>query len=381
MTQKQQGDGSSTNFQAAGHIYNSFTQVVGIDEARARQISEQVSRETVLREGRAVAEQVVNERVAYMQRLIFDLINRVNPALYNRFGDPRFLAAYIDTHNGYAETGDIDLAALLARLVVGLAAQPVRSRREIFQRHAITVAPQLTTEHVNALVASMLISRVAIDGPHDSHTVIASLDNLLSPYYGRIPTSRLDCQYMCSVGVCEDAQLGQFSVRPFERLHSQYLNSMYPALTHADLSEHFLAPDNPQLSENESLLSMLVEHEDHVQRTDDGANLVAIDNARFRVASDHVNRILNLRPRAETNLSTNEQELRSAVLARMLSVEQFTEQVRSEKPELAHFLDAMAAIGILEFPLQPVGLMLVRYSVGEDVSNLASLIDNIIDEG
>ena len=378
---QESGDGS-TNIQAGGHVGgNTFNTInLGITEAKAWEIAEKVSHETVLREGRAVAEQVINERVDYITRLIFDLIKRYDEGLFNRFGDPRFLAALTAAQRGYAETADVDLASLLAGLVVGLASQPIRSRREIFQRQAITVAPQLTGEHINALSASVLISRFKVGVLQGPEQLIDALDKTLSPYYGRIPSSRMDCQYMCSVGVCEDAQLGSFSVKAYARLHEVYRNLLYPALTFSDLEANLLHPDSPDGAEFNRLLVPFVEEGEHQSLDEDGNSVVPKQHLRLRLVNEHADRLLGRRVEV-SNFTEYEKRLRTTILDRSLTVEQFKEQVESSKPDLANFLRDVDSIGILEFPLQPVGLMLVRYAVGEHAPVVGQLIDHIIDKG
>lgn len=74
---------------------------------------------------------------------VLDRINETNPGLFVRWDDPRFLAVVTSAQRSYAETGDEDLTDVLASLVVGLAALPIRSRREIILRQAVDLAPKL----------------------------------------------------------------------------------------------------------------------------------------------------------------------------------------------------------------------------------------------
>ena len=73
------------------------------------------------------------------------------------------------------------LAAQLANLVVSLATQPVRARREIFVREAIEVAQQLTTEHLNALSVQLYITSLKLGEPYfEPDWLIRALDTLLN---------------------------------------------------------------------------------------------------------------------------------------------------------------------------------------------------------
>ena len=112
-----------------------------------RQLSLDASRAEVLPAARAVASETVIAEIDrhsdVMTDKVLDRINETNPGLFVRWDDPRFLAVLTSAQRSYAETGDEDLADVLASLVVGLAALPIRSRREIILRQAVDLAPKL----------------------------------------------------------------------------------------------------------------------------------------------------------------------------------------------------------------------------------------------
>ena len=372
MNQEQDGGQNSINNQA-GRDVNYVTIIEGVTEEQAWAIAKAASRETVLREGRAVAEAVITERVDYLTSLIFDRIKQEDTSLFNRFEDPRFLAALTDAQRGYAETGDTDLAQVLANLVAGLAGQPVRSRREIILRQAITLAPQLTTEHVNALSMKLYLT-MRLDSPMDTDMLIRALDKLFSPYYGRVPKSRLDYQYMCSMGVCQDGQLGSFASGPITTLYENYCNSMYPALTYSDLKDNLLSSENPSFEENQRMLVMFAESESDVKVTPQGTH-VSTDGARFRVIHDRATTILGRKSGAEKQLSGPEKELRATILERSITKEQFEQRLTELKPDLAACLDKFEKSRAHEFPLQPAGWLLARYEVETLTPQIAALVD------
>lgn len=379
MRQEQEGAEGSTNNQAGRDIivHNHY----GVTEERAREISETVSRETVLREGRAVAEAVINERVEHLTNLIFDLIKRVDANLFNRFEDPRFLAALTSAQRGYAETGDADLAEELASLVVGLASQPVRSRREIFMRQAIEVAKQLTTEHVNALSVQTLLTSFKLGEPYfEPEWLIKALNTLLRPYYGRIPDSPLDYQYMSSMGACYTDQLRAFASGPYHILHSRYKNAMYSSLVTADIQD-LIDPENPDSVAFQKLLGYHAASEEDVKQVD-GKPHVTVTGARFRVAPEAADRVLSDdRQVGGLSLTTAEAALRALVHPRMLTVDQFKDKVVETKPELAEFLDSVHSSGLLNYHLLPVGLVLAQHEIKARAPQLAAVIDNAIDAG
>lgn len=380
MRQEQDGGEGSTNNQA-GRDINSITIVQGVTEQRAREISETVSRETVLREARAVAEAVINERVEYLTNLIFDLIKRIDTQLFDRFEDPRFLAALTSAQRGYAETGDTDLANELASLLVGLASKPIRSRNEIFLRQAIEIAKQLTTEHVNALSVQTLLTNFKLGEPYfEPDWLIRALNTLLSPYYGRLPDSPLDYQYMTSMGACYRDQLGAYRSGPYQILHDRYINAMYPSLTATDVQK-FISSEDPDSSEFEKLLGYHAASEDDVHE-ENGVVRVTVTGARFRIAPEAVDRVLaDDRKLEELDLTRAEQALRALVHPRVLTTEQFKEMVVETKPELAEFLDSVQRTGLLNYHLLPVGLVLAQHEIQDRAPQLAAVIDAAIANG
>jgi hypothetical protein len=383
VTQRQEGGDLSTNNQAGRDVHNTtnVTIVEGVTEERARTIAETVSRETVLREGRTVAEAVINERVDHLTNLIFGLIKQVDSKLFNRFEDPRFLAALTSAQRGYAETGDTELADELASLLVGLASQKVRSRREIFLRQAIEVAKQLTTEHINALSVQTYLANFKIGGPYfGPEWLIKALDTLLSHYYGRVPTSSLDYQYMSSMGVCYADQLRAFAQGPYHILHDRYRNAMYPSLSAED-ALHLVAPENPAHSEFEDLLDVhALSENDYLQVG--GTARVTMAGARFRLLQAASERILADDSKlAELQLTSTEETLRTLVRPRMLTTEQFREKIVEIRPKLAEFLDFVHSSGLLNYHLLPVGFVLAQHEIKTRAPQLASVIQAAIDKG
>ena len=207
-------------------------------------------------DAKAEVDQKLNERFGELTDMLMGRINERDATLFNRFADPRFLGPLGSAHRTYAETGSESLGETLSRLLTDLAAQPVGSRREIFLRQAIDVTRVLTIEHINSLAVKLFITGIKFSEPYDTDMLIRSLDTLLKPYYERIPTSRIDYQYMCSTGVCQTSQIGSLPIDPYEALYERYRNSMYPALRFSDLE------DNPLFVENQHLFLCYVESED-----------------------------------------------------------------------------------------------------------------------
>lgn len=361
--------------------------VVAVTVADARQISNDTGRAQLLSETQSITmpdakaqlEQILNRRFGELTDMLLERINDRDTGLFRRFADPRFLGPLGTAHRAYAETGGEQLGATLSEALADLAAQPVGSRREIFLRQAIEVTRVLTTEHINSLAVKLFISVFAFGEPYDTDMLIRSLDTLLRPYYGRLPTSRFDYQYMSSTGVCESGQLGGFADGPYKVLYEKYRNSMYPALTYADLEDNLLSDDNPDLAQIQELLMILAESEDGVH-VDGQVTRVAKDAARFRVAEDRVIKILDTNRVPEQHLTEPEKELRAMVLARTLTLDQFKNRISELKPELAALLDTLERTGALQFPMQPVGFVLAQHEIRSRTPQVAAQVDVLYED-
>jgi hypothetical protein len=361
--------------------------VLVVSAIEAREISNATGRSALLPETRAISmpdakavvDQTLNERFGELTDMLMDRINEKDARLFNRFADPRFIGPLGSAHRTYAETGSKQLGETLSGLLAELAAQQVGSRREIFLRQAVEVTRILTIEHVNSLAVKLFITGFMFAEPYDTDMLIRALDTLLSPYYGRIPTSRWDYQYMSSTGVCEDGQLGAWASEPYQALYEKYRNSMYPALRTADLKDNFLSEDGPYNEESERLLLMFAESEDDVRVTDQGA-LLSLEGARFRVAPDRVAKVLGTTHDAEKYMTEAEKELRAIVLARTISLDDFKKRISESKPELATLLDTVQKTGALHFPMQPVGFVLAQHEMHSRTPQLATLIDDMFDD-
>lgn len=354
--------------------------VVVVTPAEARKISNDTGRNELMRDtkaitmpdARAAVDETLHERFGELTDTLIEHINERDAKLFSRFADPRFLGPLGIAHRSYAELGSEELRTTLSGLLTDLAGQPVGSRREIFLRQAIDVTRVLTIEHINSLAVKLFMT-ITLAEPYETDMLIRSLDTLLSPYYGRIATSRWDYQYMSSTGVCQDGQLGAFASEPYQYLHEKYRNSMYPALRFADVE------NNPLFADNQHLFLCYVESEDDMRVTDVGT-VVSPQGARLRVSQDRAATILSTRNGAENGLTEPEKQLRAMILERMISVDDFKKRIAELRPDLASLLDTLQRTGALHFPMQPVGYVLAQHEVRARTPQLAALVDAIFDE-
>ncbi|WP_123029478.1 LPO_1073/Vpar_1526 family protein [Mycolicibacterium stellerae] len=371
--QGQQSGDQSTNYQAGGNIVINQ----GITEERAREIVAVVSSEVMMREGRAIAETVITERVDYLTNLVFERINEKNPELFHRFEDPRFLAALTDIQRSYAEIGDEELGEVLASLIVELGARPIRTMHEIALRQAIKIAPQLSPKHLRGLAVSMHLSRLNFTRPFSTEALIEQLAAVFRPYYGQIPTSSIDFSFMGSLGLGSYMEgLQDLGSKPYQLLYRRNLNSMYPAFMYDELKEDILTDDEAGREMALKMLPIAIDPS-AVLRNDDGQVLIEPDNMELRVSAEHEQRILS---GAEKNLSEREKMFRTKIKNRSLTAEQFRDRITEVDSDFGSFLEEIESVGILNFQLSPIGIVVARHEIGEKNPHFAAQIDAALDE-
>ncbi len=361
--------------------------------ADVRQISIDANRAEVLPAVRAVASEAaiaeIDRRSYWLSDRVIGIISERSPELFKRWDDPRFLAALTSAQRGFAETGDEDLGETLANLVADLASQDIRTRKEILLRQGIDLAQRMTTEHINALATLMYLTQMKLSTPYDIEGLIEAFDGLLKPFYGRLPTSEIDYQYMSSTGACYTDQLRrELSWTAYGLIHRTYPNIMYTPFTVPEITEHFLSEDNPRRDENQQLLTLINRSPDDVKYTPEGHTLLSVDNARFRVHPDLVNTILTgnngsavVGPRKCTPLTESQTELREMVKQRSITVEQFKNEVVEMKPELAEFLEELQRTGGLHYRLHPVGFVIAKHVIASHAPLMAKAVDDALAAG
>jgi len=223
----------------------------------------------------------------------------------------------------------------------------------------------------------MYLTRFNFNQPYDTDMLIRSLHTLFKPYYGGLPTSSVDYSYMSSTGIGTYIEgLQDLGNKPYQVLHKQYPNSMYPAFTFAEMRETLLSDDGTG-QENFNLLVPLADSPDYIEQTEQGAR-IDTEKVHFRVATELVPTILgNLVP--EQQLTDAQKTLRSLVSQRSLSAEQFRDKIAEVEPELAAFLNEVESSGALNFQLHPVGVLLARHELGDKAPHLAEQIDAAFD--
>jgi hypothetical protein len=317
-------------------------------------------------EAKASVDNLLNKRFGELTDRLMDRINEKDPTLYRRFTDPRFLAPLATAHRAYAETGSDELGDTLAGLLTELAAQPVRSRKELVLRQALDAAPRLTTQHLNSLAVYAHFTAMSLTNAYGAEDLVRKFDNLLRPYYGTTLSKSIDYNYMSAVGVCDNDILGSFSAGPFKVLYDQYPNFMYPPFTLEEIQEVLTAASGIQAEDGQALLEKLLMSvpatpEDLVAH--EGQFLIRKDGARFRIAQDQVGEVLSKMHVVKKDLTPPQRKLRDMVERRSISQEDFESLGRETAPEMAQFFDQLQQAGGLNIRLNAVGLMLAQHVI------------------
>ncbi|MCV7185425.1 LPO_1073/Vpar_1526 family protein [Mycolicibacterium murale] len=357
-----------------------------ITMSELRQQTLDVSRAVVLPEAQTIASEAVRAELdrrlgGFIDKVLREF-NETDPVLFNQWDKPRFKAAFISAQNSVLETGDEDLADLQSKLLTALAQQPkIRSRREIFLRQAIDIAPRLSTEHVNALAVQAFFISFEWAEPWDYDWIINALHTFLHPYFGRVPTSSLDYQYMSSTGVCQTGQLGSYSGGPYKVIYDRYPNAMYRAFTNSEL-EHLLNDkmENPDLKAYLDLLEPYAPHSAHIIKTPIG-EAAPVDELQFRLRTEYVATILTQNDRAGKQLPPKQGVMRDLIRQKTITIDDFRSRIADRSTDLATLMNTFEQTGALNFSLQPVGYVIAQHEIGKKNPHIASIMDQALNSG
>lgn len=341
--------------------------IQGCSASEVRQIALDATRAEVLPEARRIASQIVDERVEYITDRVIDSMSTQDPSLLVKFADPRFLAAYVSAQRSYAETGDQELANVLATLLTDLAGAAVRTRREIVLREAIECAPKLTNRHTNGLSVVLMLGRFSFTQAPKADYLLELINEFYEPYFECIPQSAFEYQYMSATSA---GTFLAFGTDPYDVLHKSHLNSMYDYLEEEDIAaavgeltqetvdelKTILRSPSPDPSENEG-------------------------KPRIKLKSEKVVRLLrdNIKP-VQPPLSSNEKAIREMVRNKSLKVRELGEKMNDEYPKLAEFLDLVRDTHALDFKTSPVGDMLARHEILNRAPQLRADLDAMFDD-
>lgn len=348
--QKQEGGEGSQNYQAGQNIeiHNHY----GVTEERFQELAEKLETQAFeLWTNNAPrlaseANQTYDNRAIKMTTQVITKTVAVDPELLERFKDPRAQVVLLKAQEAYGETGDDELGAMLAGLVVALVAEPTRTRQEIVLREAIECAPRLTAQHLNALITIVLLTRMSYRQAPDVDSLLGALDDELRPYYGAIPTDSFEFSYMGATAA--GLFLPGLGHSVYNKIFTAHPNAMYPGFPPGEIPEEWA----PTQDAGVELGAML-----WLQKAE------PIENSLVKIAPNAADVVLRSDPNAQPPLSEMQMKLRDFVKARSISEADFTAALRDKKPELAAFLDLVTSTMALHFQPSAVGLMLARHAV------------------
>jgi hypothetical protein len=324
---------------------------------------------TVLLESWPIAEKLIAQRAEQITDQVIAKIGAKNPNLFNRFEDPRFLAPLVSVQRSFAETGDAELGGILSGLLSDLAAEPIRTRREIVLRESMECAPKLTTRHLNALSVIFRITRIVHPLALDPSRLVSLLDSELRPYFDAVPSDSFDYSYMgaTQAGTFVPAIGGTI----YDRIYASHRNAMYEPFDVDELPKVYAGPIDQIQSEMNEVVHMIEIPYELTEAA--GMN----PTKKIKLKTDRVNKILSPSP---TGLTAAETKFREFLRRRSINEPQFTALIRDESPELAQFLDRVASTGALSFQLSPVGMMLARHEIETRSPEMAAQLDALFDD-
>jgi hypothetical protein len=368
VRQEQDGGEGSTNNQAARDIvvHNHY----GVTEERFQDLAKRLEDQALelwTRNAPRLVDEAKQTYDARAMKIAVEVIKRViakDPELLEVFAEPRAQIALLQIQEAYGEIPDDDLGATLAKLVTELISEPAGGRRELVLRRAIGCARVLTPRMIRLLGAIYWLNHRTYARAYYLNQVIDGLEADLSTYYGEIPTSSVDLDYL---GTTEaGTYYGELGPQIYQRLHTQYANLMYEPFDKADLP-----PVVRDSAEADSILGLLPdEHEPDGPR-------------KLRIHPDAAAELLNNDVQTQFESAKWDdwkKELRAFIAERSIDQREFRERIASRKPGLANLLDQIESTAAQGFELSVVGMMVAQQEISGRSPEAAAHIDSYFDE-
>jgi hypothetical protein len=338
--QQQEAGDNARQFQAGRDIElrEEHHHHYGITEERALEIADELWAKNADRLADR-AGRTYDDRAIRMTRAVIRLLVAADEGLLESFAEPRAQIPLLAAQRSYGETGDDDLAVVLARVVAELIQQEPRGHKERVLRQALECATAMTRQHLNVLSVIVNVAYRTFPSAINVEQIVAGYDSLLRPYYGDIPTEAIEYSYLNSLNVGSAEQISLEGYSPYMLLRRGNINAMYPGFAAEELPDGVLDLD---------LNGLIVQDPD----SHDKGHLHPDYAAKWLTVPDWY-AVSKGAPESDV-----EKELVKFVQSRLISQEELATRIRGLNPELADLLDILDRNGVLALKLNPVGMML-----------------------
>ena len=196
----------------------------GISYTDARDIALDVYRanyltlsENAAQIARKRAEELTDEFLAELQKRNAEAIVSLET--------PGMQHALFSAQKEYARTGDNDLESLLVDILVDRAAAMDRNIRQIVLDEALSVAPKLTSEQMDALTVNFLIVRTENHAINSLETFASYLDSHIAPFIGSLATDTSCYEHLEYTGCGSISLIG--NLHPIGELYLQRYHGLF----------------------------------------------------------------------------------------------------------------------------------------------------------
>jgi hypothetical protein len=333
---------NSANLQAGGNIAGNVIVVrQGITEQRAREIYEELfARNTPALVAQGA--EIYVERAQQMGTAVVGELHNQDPELLNRFAEPRAQIALLKAQQNYGETGNVDTGPMLAKMVAQLIASDPQSYTELISRRCLECITNMTSTHLNLVTVIALLQARFFPNSCGIEMLVPALANMFRPYFNNIPDKRIEYDYVKTLGIGAQDQVGWDGYSPYNRVRILNPNAMYPSFSIEEL---------PELARSLDLKNYLIQDSDntgnfylHPEFAKD--TLKAKTALSFAASDDDKDR------------DEREKVLLNFCQDRMISAEVLKDRIKVMNPDLADLFDTLEKFGALQIILNPVGLML-----------------------
>lgn len=160
----------------------------------------------------AIAREIVEARLVEFEKTIIERFESDSSAKAESFSDPDFQYLVRNAQHAYARSGESDIGAMLANLIVERSKSTDRDRLALSLNQAVEVSANLTVNEFAALSFSYLMRSTRQIGVSNIHGMADLLNKRINPFIDNI--TREDSSYLYLVAQrCATISLGSITLR------------------------------------------------------------------------------------------------------------------------------------------------------------------------
>lgn len=237
--QNQTSGDDSTNLQAKSIAIHHH----GISYSDARDIAIDVFKANYLQLSKSAA-QIARDRAEELTDKFLEKLKEQNADAIASMETPGMQYALFSAQKEYARTGDKDLESLLVDILIDRSSSTERTIKQIVLDEALSVAPKLTSEQMDALTVNFFIVRTQNHAIVNLGKFAEYLDSDIGPFVNGLATDTSCYEHLVYTGCGSLSLIGNLKPIGGFYLH-RYAGLFMKGFEEEEWKKHF--PESPEL--------------------------------------------------------------------------------------------------------------------------------------